>query len=129
MCIVNFITLFPIEQGVNISASGGSDAQGYLTFTNMVTNPSSTIESMNNDTETGFDQWDVTQGFMGSNSIKQSSTSGFTSQATLIYTNLKSMVIELFGINSPVFIVLGILFSMAIGYFTYMVIKFIRTGL
>lgn len=128
LCITQFTTQFPLDQGVNFSSMDGEQSSQYLTMANLDTNPSNTLETSNNLSQTGFDQWDVTQGFMGSNSIKQASQGSFTSQVSMIFNNLKSMATSLFGANSPVLVVLGLLLTMGLGYIIYVIIKFVRTG-
>lgn len=129
MCILNFITLFPLEQGVFFNNSiSPEEANQYLTVRSIDSNPQEILISVNNDSEQGFDQWDVTQGFMGSNTIKQNTQGGFTDQMNLIFGNIEIMAVSVFGANSPVVIVLGIFLTAALGLVIYYVVKYIRTG-
>lgn len=130
LCITQFIFMFPVEQGIDFSASSnGQEAQQYLTMGSMNTSISTQLTEMNNQSEEGFNQWDVTQGFMGSNSIKQSNKQGLASSIKNIFTSLTTMGNSLFGENSPVMIVLGILLTASLGYLVYVIVKWVRTGL
>lgn len=128
LCITQFIVQFPLDQGFNFSQSSEDNANTYLTASNIDSNPTTELTNTNNVSNTGFEQWDVTQGFMGSNSIKQASQGGFISQVKMIFSSLTSMASTLFGENSPVMIVLGILLVATLGYITYVIIQFVRSG-
>jgi threonine/homoserine/homoserine lactone efflux protein len=88
----------------------------------------SSLISINNQTSTGFNQWDITQGFMGSNSVKQSSNVGITSYVGLIFSYITTIATSLFGANSVIIWVIGVLNLLAIGYLIYATIKFVRQG-
>lgn len=130
MAILNFITLFPLEQGVYFNNSiSPEEASQYLTMRTIDSNPQEILTSINNDSIQGFDQWDVTQGFMGSNTIKQNTKGGFTNQMNLIFGNLRIMAVSVFGVNSPIIIVLSIFLTAALGMIIYYVVKYVRTGI
>jgi len=124
-CVVNFTIIFPQEQGITFSGVEGSQ---YLTMQNMSTDPTTQLTTMNNESQTAFDQWDITQGFMGSNSVKQGAKGGATGYTNNIFTNLKIMATQIFGENSPVLYALGVLLSLTTVYLIYLIIKFVRTG-
>lgn len=124
--ILNFIVIFPQEQGVSFS---GASQAGYLTVANNTDlGTQSSLELINNQSSSGFNEWDITQGFMGSNALKQQSSSGIKSYTNNIFTNLKIIATQLFGANSPIVWVIGVLLALSISYLIYAIIAFIRTG-
>ena len=128
MAILNFITLFPSEQGVNVTLNEDENSHSFQVAQQNVVNPSPYIEGMQNDTDEGYKEWDITEGFMGSNTIKQTSKTGIKTQIGMIYYSLKSIATDLFGDNSPVIVVFGILFSAIMVIIFYYAFKWIRTG-
>jgi hypothetical protein len=126
-CIINFIIIFPQEEG--ISFSDPQESSQYLTMQSSSVDTVSSLETLENQSQTGFNQWDITQGFMGSNSIKQSSKEGVSSYSNNIFTNIRIMSTQLFGANSPILYAIGIFSALLTIYLIYMVIKFVRTGL
>ena len=125
-CIINFVTIFPQEQGVSFS---GVDQGKYLVVKGINADPTTSLSTINNQSKEGFDQWDVTQGFMGSNSIKQSSKTETTSYSSNVFSNVLTLAKQVFGEGSPVIYVIGVLMAFAGTYIIYLTIKFIRTGL
>jgi|SRR3990172_8302357 len=128
--ILNYVVIFPQEQGVIFN-----DAQSqnnYLVINNTASSHSTTsnseLTSMNNATSSGFNQWDITVGFMGSNTVKQASNQGIKSYSSNIFSTLKIIATQVFGANSPVLYVIAILLALTTGYLVYLVIKFVRTG-
>jgi hypothetical protein len=117
--------MFPQEQGITFS---GQEQSQYLAMANVSSDPTGELTTIENSSKEGFDQWDVTQGFMGSNSIKQSTKSGITGYSNNIFSNIKIMATQLFGANSPVLWVINILLVLTTSYLVYLTIKFIRTG-
>ena len=127
MAVFNFVTLFPQEQGYSFST--GNDNQTYLLIQSEAnTQSQEQLISIGNQTSKGFDEWDVTQGFMGSNTIKQTSKSGVLSYATSTFDTLRIVATQLFGENSPILYVIGAFAVLASGYILYLVIQFVRTG-
>lgn len=127
MSILSFITLFPQEQGVIFSS--GSDNQTYLTMqTEANTGALTNLQTIENQTTIGFNQWDVTQGFMGSNTVKQTSGTGIKAYASNLFSTLTIIATELFGANSPIVYVIGVLAVLAAGWLVYVVVQFVRTG-
>lgn len=124
-CILNFIVLFPQEQGVTFT---GEEQQGYLVMANHTDTTLTDLQNTNNQSENAFDQWDVTTGFMGTNQIKQGQ-GGIKTSITNTGNTLKIMATQLFGANSPIVYTILILLTLATGYLVYAVIKFVRTGL
>lgn len=123
--ILSFIVLFPQEQGITFSGAG---QHGYLTIAQTnTTSVENSLTSINNQSTNAFNQWDITQGFMGSNQLKQSQTSIF-SMVTGVFTNLNIIATELFGQGSPILYALGILSLLASGYLIYAIILWVRTG-
>jgi len=126
--ILSFITLFPQEQGISITSA--KDADSYLVMqseTNTVLLDN--VNIIQNQTSEGFNQWDITQGFMGSNTLKQTSGTGIKAYATNLFNTLTIIATQLFGANSPIVYAIGVFSVLALGYIIYVVIKFIRTGL
>lgn len=125
--VLSFITLFPQEQGVSFS---GRENSTYLVMqTQSRQNITSTLSTIENDTGNGFDQWDITQGFMGSNQIKQITSKNTKTYKTNIFSTIQIIATELFGANSPVIWVILVLSGLAGSYLIYLAIKNIRTGL
>jgi len=123
-CILNFIVLFPQEQGVTFTDNQSANA--YLIIAqNNDTGIVNNLQTVNNQTGTAFNQWDVTQGFMGSNTIKQSQTG--ISPAN-IFSNLNIIAKQLFTQNSAIVYAIGFFSLLASAYIIYMIIKFVRTG-
>jgi hypothetical protein len=124
-CIINFIVLFPQEQGVVFT---GQQQNNYLTMvSNNGNGTQQQLNTLNNQSGSAFEQWDVTQGFMGSNQVKQGQ-GGLLTMITSIFTNLGIVSSVLFA-NSPAIVyTLGILTTLSIAYFGYALYKFVRTG-
>jgi hypothetical protein len=123
-CIINFIVSFPQEQGVSFN---GQSQDSYLIINNTNTDIISSLESLNNQSSSAFDQWDVTTGFMGTNQLKQGQ-SGINGHVGNIFTNLIIIAKQLFTANSPIIYALLVLSVLATGFLIYVVIKFVRTG-
>jgi len=125
--ILSFITLFPQEQGYTFSSSENNT---YLTVQNLTdtTTTSSHLDSVKNSSDSSFDNWDITVGYMGSNSMKQGTKTSINSYSTSIFSTLKIIATQLFGKNSPVLYVIAILLSLSISVIVYLTYKFIRTG-
>lgn len=129
IAIFSFIIGFPTEQGVVFT---GDQNQTYLQINNANNNfktaTTEQLQSTNNATTTGFNQWDITVGFMGSNAVKQSSSGSALGQFRLIYTAIFTVATEVFKAGSPVLYVLGTFFLLILSVITYYVIKFVRSG-
>ena len=126
MAIIGFITFFPQGQGVTFS---GADNDSYLIVQNNTNmNVNQQLTTISNQTEDAFNQWDVTSGFMGSGTMKQTSGTGITSYFKLVTTSVSAMATQLFGMNSPIVIAMGIFISAGIGYLIWLAYKFVRTG-
>lgn len=129
MAILNFVVLFPQEQGYTIT---DKDNQSYLVAQNVSTySPQESLDLSKDATDAGFNDWNIEVGFMGSNTQK-SSKQNLASYVGDIFSNIKLLTNELFstkdGGTHPVIIVIGIFATLAGVYITYLVIKFIRTG-
>lgn len=130
--ILSFITVFPQEQGVSFSSS--QDNSSYLVIQGQIdTGTENNLNSIDNSTSTGFNEWDVTQGFMGSNTLKQSSGTNIKSYSTNIFSTLNIISNQLFsaygtGSNNPILYVIGIFAILAGTIITFLVIKWVRTG-
>jgi len=125
MGVMGFLKEFPENQGVTFS---GQNNNTYLITDELFNNdPEQSLELVQNQTDIGFDQWDIEIGFMGSNTQK-GSKEGTASYIRYTFTQLTTMANEIFGENSPVLIVLGILLTLSLTVGTYIFIKFIRTG-
>jgi hypothetical protein len=125
MAIFNFVVLFPQEQGVTFSGESGN---AYMTVSSL--NDTEVVENIqltNNQSENAFNEWDVTTGFMGTNQLKQGQ-GGIKNSITNSYTSLKTVALELFTSGSPIVYALAVFFTLALGYLTYAIIKFVRTG-
>ena len=123
--ILNFLILFPVEQGFEFSSI---DNNTYLTLSSInlpnLTDSSSSLE-------TGFEEWDIEVGFMGSNTQK-ASKANTNSYLSNVFTALKTISNEVFttsdGSLHPIIIIL-LSFSTLVGmYVTIIFIKFLRTG-
>jgi hypothetical protein len=124
--IMNFIVLFPQEQGVTFSDS--SDSNSYLIMSqNNDSGTVSSLTSINNQSDSAFNQWDITTGYMGTNQLKQGK-SGIFSMVTNTFSNLGVIASQLFSSGSPIIYALLVMSVLAGGYLTYAFIKFLRTG-
>ena len=135
MAIFGFIVQFPLEQGAVFST--GANNATYLTISNMSLNTNNDLEQIQNQTQEGFNAWDVTQGFMGSNTVKQTSGTGIFSYVSSTFSNLGVIANTIFkpvtnadGTTSinPIIIVLGIFTTLAGLYVIYLTVQFVRTG-
>lgn len=130
IAILNFIVMFPQEQGVVFTDL--QSQTGYLvinsTASSSQTETTAQLTEINNQSSTGFNQWDITEGFMGSNTIKQTSQSGISGATSNIFTNLNIIAKQVFGSGSPVIYVISIFLSLASAYLIYATIQFVRTG-
>ena len=123
--ILNFIVIFPQEQGVTFE---GKSEDGYLKmYENNNTGIVSDLNSIENKTDDAFNQWDVTTGFMGTNQLKQGQ-SGVKATSKNIFTNIKIIATELFGQGSPILYGIAVISILSSIYIGYMIIKFVRTG-
>lgn len=128
MCILNFIVLFPQEQGITFSDAKGQHA--YLIAINASDQEvQQQLNTVQNLTSNGFNAWDIEKGQMGSNSIVQGQKSVGV-PVTQIFSSLIIIAGELFGsgANSPVLIVLGIFLIVAGTVVTYYIVAWVRTG-
>lgn len=124
-CIVNFIILFPQEQGMTFSGTSQSDyLQAQLNNNLDVNNSLDTLQSQTSD---AFSQWDITQGFMGTNQLKQGQ-GNVISMATNTFANLRLLATQLFTSNSPIVWALIMISGLVSVYLIYVIIKFVRTG-
>jgi hypothetical protein len=133
---INFITLFPMEQGVTFD---GADQDSFLAISESNdTGVVSDINLISNESNNAFDDWDVTTGFMGTNQIKQSqgSTGGLTSSSVGLVGRIKIIAEELFTSQdtdgnkevSPIVWAIGVI-GLALGvYMFYLGYQFIRSG-
>lgn len=125
-CILNFIILFPQEQGVVFT--NPQDTAGYIVVAqNNDTSMVSALTTIQNQTSSAFNQWDITQGFMGSNQIKQNQ-GGIFSQITNIFSSLKILTNHLFGQSPAILYTIAVLTILVSVYVGYLIYKFIRTG-
>lgn len=123
--VVNFIFLFPQEQGFVFEQNKSDDV---LELKKKVSpDLLGNLEKNKNITENAYSQWDITEGFMGSNQLKNSQNSlGTMIRET--FSNFLAFSSLLFGRESPFSYALIILSSMSLGYLFYLFIKWIRTG-
>lgn len=122
--IINFLVLFPQEQGAVFS---GADQSSYLQIANLETNPTGDLSNINNLSNTGFNEWDITVGFMGSNTQK-ATKGGISQYSNNVFSNILTLAKTLFGENSPIVWAITILISTILIFVTYLFIKFLRTG-
>ena len=133
-CILSFIILFPTGQGVVFNDAQSRDA--YLNIShNLDIGTESNLQNLSNSSNYGFNNWDITQGYMGSNSMAHGQT-GVISSVTQVFTGLKFIATLLFTsqVNgktqlSPVLYVIGVLGVLAGIIMIYFIYKFVRTGL
>jgi predicted PurR-regulated permease PerM len=126
VAFLNFIVLFPQEQGVDFNSNSS-----YLVMKNINNSGViSSLDSISSSSTSGFSEWDVEVGQMGSNSMKGSVTS-IKSYSTDIFSVLNILAQQVFKTtdeNHPILWVLGILGTLTGVIITVMFIKFIRTG-
>jgi len=125
-CILNFIVIFPQEQGISFNEQQGSNT--YLTINSTKDiDTSNTLTTLNNQSENAFNQWDVTTGFMGTNQLKQGQGE-IKTYSNNIFSNLRIIATQLFGANSPILYAIGVLALLSSGYIIYLIVQFVRTG-
>lgn len=129
MAILNFVVLFPQEQGYTLTEK---DNQSFLIAQEVSNyNPQARLDNTTESTNKGFNDWNIEVGFMGSNTQK-SSRGNLWTYVSDIFRNLKLLTNELFstkyGSTHPVVIVIGIFMGLASLWVTWMVIKYLRTG-
>lgn len=123
--ILNFILLFPVEQGFEFTEI---DNNTYLVIQGI---SDSDLDGVESTLDTGFSKWDIEVGFMGSNTQKASegSVSSYTGN---VMTTLKVLINEVFTTNDgsihPMVLLLATLTTLLGIIVTYLFIKFIRTG-
>jgi hypothetical protein len=127
VAILNFIVLFPQEQGMVFSDNQSSVSYGVLNQSTMQTDVSGSLTTTNNKSNNAFNDWDVTTGFMGTNTIKQGQT-GVFDFVTITTTQVLLMATTLFGANSPIVWALGVIILMIGGYIIYLIVQFVRQG-
>lgn len=126
----NFLIMFPVEQGFDFSESD-NDTYATLQKMNIRQNVTSSLSNIENQTDTGWDNFDVEVGFMGSNTQK-SAESGFSTYLKRVVTTLRIIASQVFTTESgslhPVMVVISIIVSL-IGILSVLIFyKFIRTG-
>jgi len=121
--ILNFIYLFPLEQGISFSNNNG-----YVTIQNNTnTQTLNDLTTIQNSSSNSFNSWDVTVGFMGSNQLKQGQ-GNIISMMTNTGKQITLIATLLFTANSPIVYAIGIIILMGGIYAVYLIIKFIRSG-
>lgn len=125
--ILSFIVLFPQEQGVPITDLKSEDA--YLTINNSKDfNQDVTLNNIQNSSQNAFNEWDITQGFMGSNTIKQGASTNVNSYTSNIFAILQVMATKLFGSGSPIVYAIGVILSLSLIVIIYMIYTLVRQG-
>jgi hypothetical protein len=123
--LINFITIFPGEQGYSYETI---ENKTYLTISNISV---SNYTDISNSMDTGFEEWDIEVGFMGSNTQKASKSS-ISSFVTNVFDVLKIISNEVFstsdGGTHPIIWVMGVFISITSIILVFLFIKFIRTG-
>lgn len=126
--VLSFIVIFPQEQGVSFTDSRSNST--YLVVEGQTEqNLTTTLDTIDNNSKTGFNNWDITQGYMGSNNLKQVSSKSTQDYKTSIFSVLLIIATQLFGSNSPIVWAIRVLLALAGTYLLYLVIKNVRTGL
>lgn len=129
--ILSFIVIFPQEQGATFSS--GAENNTYIaiqTATGISQNQTQTqINDLHQKQSTSFNLWDITVGFMGSNSLKQSADTNVNNYKASIFDTLRTIIDILFGSGSPIVYILEILIGLIGAYLIYAVIKWVRTGI
>lgn len=128
LALTNFIILFPIEQGFSFTEIDN------VTFVSLNDTTSTTtilnLSSMENTINTGYSEWDIEIGYMGSNTQK-SSKSSLTNYFTNVISTLKVIANEVFSTSDgvhPVLILISFLSSIGLIYGTIVFVKWLRTG-
>lgn len=122
-----FIVLFPQEEGITFNDLQSNDA--YLSMNSSKNiGVDTSLNTIKNSSDSSFNEWDITQGYMGSNAIKQQSSTDIKSYNKNIFSILILMATKVFGANSPIIYALGVMLTLSLIVITYMVIKFVRQG-
>ena len=123
--LLNFTMLFPVEQGFTFTEV---DNNTYLVI-DTVSSPN--LTRIEGSLDTGFNEWDIEVGFMGSNTQKASKSTA-SSYVGEVVKMLKVIVNEVFttsdGSVHPVVYVLGVFITIVGLLVTFAFIKFLRTG-
>lgn len=123
--VLSFVTQFPIDQGASLTQR---ENETYLVISGFESSQlDNSLDTIKGDSDNGLNEFDLEVGFMGSNAVKGSRVS-ILDQIKLVTTQVSEMSEKIFGKNSPVTIVVGLLITMVIIYFGYIAIKFWRTG-
>lgn len=125
--ILSFIAIFPQEQGVTFDDLRSNNTY-FAIRNNTDFGTESQLTRIYNDTDSAFNQWDITQGYMGSNAIKQSSSANAKEFKTNILSTLILIATKLFNANSPIVYAISVIGVLSSALVTYLVIKFVRQG-
>ena len=128
--MLSYIVIFPQEQGVSFTDLRSNDV--YLSMQNNSNSQLQTqLSSIQSTTQNTTEQWDITQGFMGSNALKQNTLTGSGSSDRInsnIFSILILMATKLFSSGSPIVYSLIVLFILSGSVIIYQVIQFVRQG-
>ena len=129
LAMTSFIIQFPTDEGYNFS-SGDNYTVNKI---NTINSGNTQLTDLNNNLDNGTNSWDITVGFMGTNTLKQGTKKSWTDYITNAWDNLVTLSKEVFNIagednQTPVMIIIGIIGIGIAAYITLVVIKFIRTG-
>lgn len=123
--ILSYIVIFPQEQGISFTDLQSNDA--YLTINSsrdVGTNTFLNTNSLNN----SYNDWDITQGFMGSNALKQGTPSEVGTYNANIFSTLTLMVNKLFGSGTPIAYAILIISGLSGIIIIILAIQWLRQG-
>ena len=124
--ILSYIVIFPQEQGISYESI--RDSETYLTVSEINVNNTYYLQNINNKSNIAFDEWDITQGFMGTNTIKQGSKSGVENYRSNIFDTLGLLATQVFGEQSPIVYAIGILSLLSVSVVIYIIYALVRIG-
>jgi len=124
MAVTGFMIGFPRGVGVTFTGESG---EIYNQINNLSQTSDTDLGVISNQTESGFKDWDITVGFMGSNTQK-STKAGVTSYSKNVFSNVNTIARILFGANSKIVWVIDTLIVLVGITVTLLFIKFLRTG-
>lgn len=125
--ILNYILVAPIEQGIFFTDAASNNAYTVIQ-NNTDVGSQATLTTLNNNSQTAFNQWDITVGFMGSNAVKQTSATGVSGYGRNLFSQIILIGTLIFNSGSPIVYALTTISLLSIGWITYVVIAFIRSG-
>lgn len=123
--MLSYIVIFPQEQGISFTDLQSND--GYLAMNSSIDQGTEAFLETNTLNST-YNDWDITQGFMGSNALKQGTPSQVGTYKKNIFATLTVMATKLFGSGSPIAYAILILSGLSGLIIILLAIQWLRQG-